>query len=186
MEYIHNRFKKQEKIDIERFVEFSKLFPKNYTITAETEYGCIADVLSQNTTGGTILTELKERNFKATEYEDCFIEVSKWQNLIKLWRTKKIYPFYLNFFSDNKDYYLWDLPTIKKANFHPHVLIYNSELVDRIGLPWEAAYHIHWNGKEYEINKPNKEYVNSTKLKPAYYSKEIFNNKIDNNTLNNL
>lgn len=182
MEYIEGRFKKQEREDIERFIEFVAQYPKNYALSAETVYGTVVDVVSQDENGNTYATELKTRRKGSLNYPDCYIEVKKWENLMKLWRENKIYPLYINFFEDADDIYIWDLPMLKSANFYPNVWLTTiKEEVDRIGLPWKAAYHINKN----IVVPPDKQYIKNSRVRPQHKTID-FNNKIDNKILFNL
>ena len=187
MDYKKNRFLTQEKLDIEAFQVYANLCPKNYAVSAETPYGTICDVISQNETGGTVLTEIKARKGKPEDYEDIFLEPSKWNNLMKLWRNKGLLPVFLNVFEDSHDMAIWILPQIKQASFHPNVLIYGSEEVDRIGLSWKSAYYFKYVEAtgEYTIIKPEKEYIKKSIPAPRYYDSSILNN-VSNETLFNL
>ena len=65
-------------------------------------------------------------------------------------------PIYVNFIGDARNVYVWFLPMIKTAQFHPNILI-DGEIEDRIGLEWSEAYHYVWNEKlcQYECRKPS-------------------------------
>lgn len=182
--WIPNKFEKEEQICIEKFISFSKLaiMKKYFVITAETQYGTMCDTVSINKTGGTVVAELKYRDKKATGYTDCYIEISKYENLLKLYE-KGCLPLYLNFIGDK--YYLWVIPTIcsglkKYKKVHIKSSISGMKYVDRYGLKWQDAWIFDKEGNIIQESKcieapdpPKKHNIN-------------FNKAINNKVLNNL
>lgn len=181
------KFEGEEEIAIMHFIKFSRfpLTKRFFIITAATEYGTVCDVVSENETGGTIITEIKIRKYKG---EDCFIEPDKLENLLKL-STKGIEAFYLNYVKGI--YYLWVLATIpeNRQTLHKGVKIKTVKtsennkgykIVDRIGLQWEDAWAFNENGEL--IQKP-KDFVAPNA--PKHHNID-FNKIINNSVLHNL
>lgn len=136
--FIKNRFEGQEARDYMKFAHLANRYSKKFNLLTATTQGCIVDAISLNITGGTYAIELKER-FKM--YDDAYIEVNKFKNMLDLWFENKIVPLYVNFYGE--DTYIWDLRTIEDKRFHPNVKITSQDgdtyIEDRYGLYFEDA-----------------------------------------------
>ena len=84
--WVPNKFVREENICTRKFIKFSQLpkMQRYFAVTAETKYGTICDTVNKNNTGGTVVVELKDRERNAVDYEDCYIETYKYNNLMKL------------------------------------------------------------------------------------------------------
>lgn len=109
----------------------------------EVDWTCI------NRTGTTTNCELKLRDNQINSYEDVYIEVGKYKQLMKRWNEDKQIPLYINFFQSKEFVAVWDLRKINKMNYYPFTRIYNKgkrrwETVERYGLfPRDAMYYIY-------------------------------------------
>lgn len=155
-EWVDGKYTQQEE---KAFNEFEKTvihIPEFFNGYCQMEYGCYYDVLSCNITGGTEHVELKLRDANADKFPDCYIEPEKYMALQKDWRENCIAPLYVNFIGDWKNVYIWFLPQLKYTNFHANVKVKSDnddyEIVDRIGLHWDEAYHYKWNPNENKYN----------------------------------
>ena len=130
---------------------------KEFKQWASTAYGCSADVICLNITGGTSAVELKWRKPYALRFNTLFIEPGKLDYLLRLWRDKGIWTYYINFFGD-KDYcWLFFIPGIEHLvgtfNIQENITIHEnggSELKkgDRVELPFKYGYKIDINTGE--------------------------------------
>lgn len=185
--WIDNKFKKEEEEDTELFIGFISLpILLNYgMLTAATVYGTICDFVMQNITGGTNVVETKKRHPKFLKEDDCFIEPSKYDNLMKLYK-KGCLPWYLNFIGDK--YYLWIIPSVPKdrIKLHKDVVISSGinengkKTADRYGLKWEDAFIFDRSGKI--CQKPE---CFIKPQQPRHHNID-FKKKINNKILNDL
>ena len=144
-----NRYLAQERKDWELFKKWQTRL-EHTIICYPQKYGSVADVrIVDPFSCREKVAEIKQRNVAPETYPDCYIELTKWNNLMKLWRKEGIVSWYINFFDDDAiDVYLWVLPEIKEAKVYLNVDVNGNE-VDRLGLSWKDAYHYHWNGYKY-------------------------------------
>ena len=148
--YIHQKYRTQEESDIKAFLKFARQFVKNYVQTASTVYGSSVDVVSANLTGGTVLTELKERSAKRLGDPDIMIEPHKLDCLERYWKEKGMWTFYLNFYKGTELAYLFFIPGIihlkDTFRFQKDMSItwdgINTKIEDRYFIPAEYGYKI--------------------------------------------
>lgn len=154
--YIHQKYRAQEESDIKGFQKFAGLFDKNYFQTASTVYGSSVDVVSANATGGTVLTEIKERSASRLGDPDIMIEPHKLDCLERYWKEKGMWTFYLNLYKGTHIAYLFFIPGIahlrKNFRFEKDMPLkwdkVNTKFEDRYFIPAEYGYKIDLlNGK---------------------------------------
>lgn len=149
MEYVHNKFKKQEEKDWEDFkVVITALTESNISKFGETPYGTYFDVsgtttnsfYSENGEEYPLQIEIKGRKKGADKFKDCFIEPRKLENLLT--HPENGAPIYINMIGGPDNVYVFRPDQIPKdkIEFHPNVLI-NGERVNRYGIPWDWAWH---------------------------------------------
>ena len=139
--FIYGQYNKEEQLALD-------CFTKAYTgVTSVSEYnptnyGTYYDVWAKNRNGEVEHIELKLRKENTDRFKTCFIEVEKWSNLLRDYRDRPEHPkpIYINFIGNEKNVYIWDLSKVKSASFHPNIMV-DGEIVDRIGLRWEDAWH---------------------------------------------
>lgn len=146
--WIPNGFTKEEELGLTDIEQFCALPPMRdyFERTGGTEYGTICDALGENRTGGTNIIEAKHRAAKSKEYDDIFIEVEKYNHLMRLY-DKGMLPFYLNRFDGDDNFYVWILPSIpiKECRLYKNKKIRDLttggfKYEDRYGLKWEQAW----------------------------------------------
>lgn len=183
--WVPNKFESDEEICIKAFIKFTqfKSLKKYFRITGATEYGTMCDVVGENKTGGTVVVELKHREDKSTGFTDCFIEVGKYNNLMKLY-DKGCLPMYLNIIGDC--YWLWILPSVPEntMKLYKNVPIKSSisgkKIVDRYGLQWQHAWVFDSKGNIIQESSCKHNIPNP----PIHH--DIDFNKITNDVLNKL
>lgn len=179
MKYSENKFRKDEIRDFELFDLFQQRL-ESKDIYFPTVYGTPYDLqVVKNRTNKIEIVEVKCRNNESTKYEDCFIELTKWNNLMKQWRENYYLPLYINFFGNCSetgscadDVWVWVLPEVKNPNLYLNVKIYGEEQ-DRLGLRFDNGYHYKWNGSSYDVTPP--------KIKNKYDNRKmaIFDGDLD-------
>lgn len=168
MKWTELRFKEQEEKDYLLFQQVVMSYRNTFAEVYKAEtYGTIVDAAALNSTGGTMLIELKQRSAKALTYFDCFIESGKWHRMMTEWRERGLSPYYINFFGEEEHpvVYIWKLNDIRdNLRFYPNVEIKNAdgnlECVDRIGLAWNQGLRLEWDdcrGKYVAVKKPSVE-----------------------------
>lgn len=177
-QFIEGKYVKEEERDLKCFEIFAQHYPKTFSRWKESEQGTFFDILSQNTTGGTVLIETKLRN---NDYgNDLFIELEKVVSLSYSYSQDGYLPVYINFIGGYKDIWMWILPNVKDMKYYPCVKI-DGDFVPRLGLPKEYGYHFIWNDKTntYDCFQPAKK----PKIEPVakYSSMDIFDRPINNN-----
>lgn len=176
--FIYGKYKKEEIEAYNDFKRFASYNNKMFNEYFPEKYGSKHDITNYNYTGGTSYVELKKRRINADKYEDCFIELGKWEYLINEWRINKIMPIYINFIGDSDNVYIWFLPQVKTGNFHPNVLI-DGEYEDRIGLKWNEAHH-------YVYNKATEQYIYEGPTDIKKITENILVTEIDYDTVEEL
>lgn len=83
-EFKMNQYLKQERKDWTLFKKWQTRL-EHPLICYPQKYGSVADVrIVDPETNREKVAELKQRNIKPESYPDCYIELSKWNNLMKL------------------------------------------------------------------------------------------------------
>lgn len=168
--WVAKKYEAQESRDLSLFKQFVKVFPLNTFLTAATNYNCQCDTVSSNETGGTCAWELKLRSKHTLACEDLMIEPGKFDYLMRLWKKKGIWSFYLNFFEGTNIAYLFFIPglegnvdklTVKKNMRIKYDGGTGTKVEDRVFLPWKYGYKL--NIKTGEIL----EYAQDNKTVPA-------------------
>ena len=150
MEWLEGYFEKEEQIDLENWLRAEPIiFNGKLQQSAETKYGTCVDIVAQNIEGIYYNVELKTRE-PHCKYNTYFIELTKWTNMMTLWRNYGVIPLYVNFVGD--EVYVWNLARIIKAEFKANIKIWKGDALretvdDRIGLYVENAW-VYSNGKK--------------------------------------
>lgn len=145
-----NFFTDSERIDDRYFKYFNSKINWFKEINRNNDFDQV-DWTCVNRTGTTTNVELKLRDNQINSYDDVYIEVKKYKELMRRWSTNKEIPLYINFFQDDKHIAMWDLRKIKMMNYYPTARIYNKgkrvwETVERYGLkPKDSKYYIYNN-----------------------------------------
>jgi hypothetical protein len=66
--------------------------------------------------GKNVVGEIKSRNISSTTYNNMMIEVTKFNNLIKIAKEKGCKAYYINHFSDGETY-IWDITNLSLKSF---------------------------------------------------------------------
>ena len=174
MKWHEGLFKPEENTDLQNWLNSEPIiFKGGLVLSAETAYGTPVDVVAMDRDNVCYGVELKTR-FKM--YDEVFIELKKWMNMLRLWRNHGVVPLYINFFEDET--FVWNLARLTAVTFIPNITIYpgdpvKEEVVDRIGLSIKNA----WVYKDGE-KQGNPEGL-SERMAGTPYGAFIFDNEIN-------
>ena len=138
-----------EKIGVQRFIGIAERYRGIFAHTGQTGAGAFFDILAEDRTGGTIAVENKVRDIAHDRWATTFIEPSKLENEIQLWRTWGIPTAYINYFSDGVTL-IWDIARIAELKYHEG---FRQRMIDNI--EWTSADGEKYYKSENRILLPN-------------------------------
>lgn len=143
-------FDRMELEDYSKLVNFNKSVKWFTKLERNTLFDRI-DIEAKDRKGRMVNIELKSRNIGIDQFKELFIEIDKYDNLMRKWKNLNEIPLYINFIGKTH-IVMYDLRKIKDPT-EKSVTIYNPgrlvvELVRRYMLPIGK-------GLKYELNENN-------------------------------